>query len=465
MLSSKLGSSALRSAVSAPITGAPIAAALVGQRKGYATKAASTQRKAVLVDGCRTPFSLSGTHFNDLMAHDLGRMAIHGLMQRTALDAKDVDRVIYGTVIQECRTSNIARECALGAGFPLTTPCHTVTQACISANQAMCSGVDAIQAGRADIVIAGGVETMSDVPIRFSPKMRKAMLASQKVKSPAGYAKLLGKLSLGDLAPELPAIAEFSTGETMGVSSDRMSARFGIKREDQDEFALRSHHNAAKATADGILKKEIVPVAVKPKFNVIDTDNGIRGEAKLEKLASLKPAFIKPHGTHTAANSSFLTDGASACLIMGEDKAKAMGYEAKSHFKDYVFCAQDPKEELLLGPAYGISMILERNNLTLKDIDVWEIHEAFAGQVLSNLAAINSDKWAQEKGLKKVGDVPFDKLNLWGGSLAVGHPFGATGTRIAVTATNRLHAEGGRFAIISACAAGGLGHTCLIERL
>lgn len=296
------------------------------------TRALSTgQRNVVFVEGSRIPFLMSGTEYKDLLAQQLATKAIHGLVARTAIDPALVDRVILGTVIQEVRTSNIAREATLGAGFPNSVPAHTVTMACISANQAITSGTDLIRSGQAEIVVAGGTETMSDVPIRFSRAIRARMLASQKVKSLPGYLGLLKGLKAKDIAPELPAIAEFSTGEVMGQSSDRLAAKFGVGRQEQDEFALRSHKLAAKALDEGILSPEIVP------FMGVDRDNGVRGDSTIEKLSSLKPAFIKPHGTVTAANSSFLTDGASAVLIMSEEKAKQLGLKPKVNSSQITF--------------------------------------------------------------------------------------------------------------------------------
>ncbi|CAM9413776.1 unnamed protein product [Ectocarpus sp. 12 AP-2014] len=350
----------------------------------------------------------------------------------------------------------------MGAGIPVSVPSHTVTQACISANQAMCNGAEKILAGTADVVLAGGVETFSDLPIRFSRPIRNRLLNLGKAqkKGLPGVLGLLKGLKLKDIAPETPAIANYTTGEVMGHSSDRLSGRFGISRQEQDEFALRSHQNAAKAHADGIYDQEIIPVDGSTE------ENGVKGESTLEKLGSLKPAFLKPHGTHTAANSSFLSDGASAALIMSEGRALEMGLAPRSSFKSWTFVALDPFEDLLLGPAFGAAKVLDDAGLTLNDIDVFEIHEAFAGQVLSNLAAMNSTDFAQKSMGRnaKLGEVPMEKLNIHGGSLSLGHPFGATGVRLVATATNRLHREGGRYALVAACADGGLGHACIVER-
>jgi len=340
-----------------------------------------------------------------------------------------------------------------------------VTQACISANQAITSGMGLIASGNADTIIAGGVEFMSDVPIRHSRKMRKIMLDSQKAKTTGAKLALLRRaMSASAWTPELPAVAEFSTNETMGHSADRLAAAFGVSRREQDEFSVRSHTFAKEATEKGYLNDRIdykVPGVAEP----VTKDNGIR-VSSMEQMAKLKPAFIKPHGTVTAANASYLTDGASACLIMSEEKALAMGFKPKAYLRDFLYVAQDPKDQLLLGPAYATPRLLKKAGLTLKDIDVFEYHEAFAGQILANLKALDSDFFAKEyMNLPgKFGAPPMEKFNLWGGSLSLGHPFGATGVRLATMAANRLHHEGGQYALIAACAAGGHGHAALVER-
>lgn len=421
---------------------------------------------AVLVDGARIPFQRSGTAYNDMMAYDLGRIAIEGLLARSGINGSQLDRVIMGTVIQDVNTSNVARESALGAGVPNSVPAHTVTQACISSNQAITSAAELIRSGQAEIVLAGGTETMSDIPIRLRKNMRQKLLEARKYKSPGDWLKSFNGLSLSDFLPEIPSISEFSTGETMGESCDRMAAHFGISREAQDEYALRSHRLAAKATNEGLLDDELIPVPVPPKFDPVTRDNTFREDTSMEKLEKLRPAFIKPHGTITAGNSSSFTDGASASLIMNEQTALDLGLKPKAYLRNYTYVAQDPEDELLLGPAYATPKVLDSMNLALSDIDVFEFHEAFAGQILTVLKALNSEKFAREKldRSEKVGEIPMDKFNCWGGSLSLGHPFGATGTRIVTTAANRLIHEDGTLALVAACAAGGQGHAIILER-
>lgn len=434
-------------------------------KKGLSTAAAasaSASKKVVFVDGIRIPFTAAGTVYKDLISYDLGRMATKALLDKTALDKNEIDYVAWGTVIQEVRTNNIAREICIGAGLPHTVPSHTIGQACISSAQAICGGAEKILAGRADVVLAGGSETFSDVPIRFSKPVRQRMLGAGKAmkKGVPGVLKLLKGLKLKDMAPEAPSISNFSTGEVMGHSSDRLASRFGVSRQAQDEFALRSHHNAAKAHAEGKYKGEVVPV------NGSTAETLIRGEVTMAQMQKLKPAFVKPHGTVTAANSSALTDGASAALIMGEDKAKQLGYTPRSHLADWTFVAVDAFDSMLLGPAYGMAQLLKRNNLTLADIDVFEIHEAFAGQVLANLAAMESDTFCQEEfAMPKIGSIDTNKLNAWGGSLSLGHPFAATGARMVTTATNRLHDVDGKIALLAACADGGQAYAGLVHRM
>jgi len=417
----------------------------------------------VLVEGVRTPFLMAFTSYKSMMPHDLGKEALMGLLKRTGLNPAEAGYVIMGSVIQEVKTANIAREAMLSCGFPASVPAHSVVQACISSNQAITSAMGLIFSGQCDTAIAGGVEFMSDVPIRLNRDLRKKLLTLNRAKSAGQRLSILGSIRPRHLSPELPAIAEFSTGETMGQSGDRLAAAFDVSRQEQDEFSLRSHQNALKAQNEGLLS-DVLSFKV-PGGEYISKDNGIK-DSTMEKMSKLKPAFIKPHGTVTAANASFLTDGASACLIMTEDKALAMGYKPKAYLRDFVYASQDPKDQLLLGPTYSTAALLDKTGLTLKDIDVFEVHEAFAGQVLANMKAMDSEFFAtKEMGRKaKLGEIPFDKLNLWGGSLSIGHPFGATGVRLVTAAANRLIHEDKQRAIVTACAAGGLGTAMIVER-
>ena len=424
-------------------------------------------KKVVIIDGSRTPFLRSGTEYMDLLSYQLGGFAIKGLLNKTGIDPKLVDGVVMGNVISNVKTPNVAREAALTAGIPNTVPCRTVSQACISANRAICDACLEIMTGRSDIMIAGGIDHTSDSPIQFPRKMRKKLFKAQRLKTMGDNLKFISTLRPSDFFPERPAVAEYTTDRVMGQDCDIMAARFEISRADQDAFAVRSHQLAAKAHEAGHLPEEMVEVSLPPKFKIINRDNGVRGDSTLEKVAKLRPAFDRKFGTLTAANSSFLKDGASAVLLMSEEKAKELGFSPKAEVVDFEFTGQRLEDELLLGPTYAVAALLERNKMSFEDLDVIEFHEAFAGQILSNLKALASDDFAK-KNLgrnKAVGVVPMEKFNLWGGSLSIGHPFGATGGRLLTTTCNRLQKENGTYGILAACAAGAHGHAMLLKKL
>ncbi|XP_011878563.1 PREDICTED: trifunctional enzyme subunit beta, mitochondrial [Vollenhovia emeryi] len=431
--------------------------------KTYSTKS-DASNNIVFVDGVRTPFLQSGTYYKNLLAYDLARHSLVSLQKKIGFPKEIIDYIIYGTVMQEVRTSNIGREAAIGAGYSEHIPAHTVTMACISSNQAITTGMALIGYGAYDAIVAGGVEFMSDIPIRHSRPMRSLMLQANKAKTLPNKLGLLASIRPQHFVPDLPAVAEFSSGETMGHSCDRLAAAFGVTRKEQDDYALRSHTLAARAQQQGLLS-DVVPYKVPNVDKVVDKDNGIRVSTE-EQLAKLKPAFVKPYGTVTAANASFLTDGASAALIMREDKALQLGLKPKAYLRTFVYVSQDPVNQLLLGPSYAIPKVLDKAKLTLKDIGVWEIHEAFAGQICANLKAMDSDFFAQNylKRSSKIGVPDLNKWNAWGGSLSIGHPFAATGVRLAAHTANRLIKEDQQFGLISACAAGGQGVGMIMER-
>lgn len=423
-------------------------------------------KESVFIDGVRTPFLRSQTDFKTFSAYDLGRLAVSGLISKTKLSGAHVDHVYFGNVIQDINTSNIAREITLASALTDNTPATTLSMACISSNIAATTAVNAIQSGRIQAAVVGGTEVMSDIPIRFRKRFRQKLLETQKYKSASDWLSFLKGLKPSDILPEIPSISEFSTGETMGKSCDKMAAKYDVERQKQDAYALRSHQLAFKAADEGHLNDEIVPVSVKNGDRIIRTDNGVRSDSTMDKLAKLKPAFIKPHGTVTAGNASFLTDGASAGLIMNKTFALKNGYKPKAVIREFTFVAQRPGDELLIGPAFAVPRVLDAMNLSMDEIDVFEFHEAFAGQMLTVLKALESKSFARERLNRKeaVGNIPLDKLNRWGGSLSIGHPFAATGLRLLTTAANRLIHEDGKYALIAACAAGGQGHAMIIER-
>jgi acetyl-CoA acyltransferase len=423
--------------------------------------------RVAIVRGLRTPFAKSGTVYARLTALDLGKMAVSELIERSGIDPNTVQEVVFGNVIPSVKAPNIAREIVLGTGLPRKIPGYTVGKACASANQAIADGANMIYRGYADTVIAGGAESLSDVPILFSRKMTEAFMGASKAKGIGGKLGAFKKVRPRDLAPDAPAIAESTTGLTMGESAEKMAKENHISREAQDRFALQSHHRAAAATTSGRFKDEVMTVVVPPSFDtVVETDNLIRADTTLEQLAKLRPVFDRKYGTLTAGNSSPLTDGAAAVLLMSEEKAKAEGFKPIGYLKSYAFAATDPFDQLLQGPVFALPIALERAGLTLKDIGVIEMHEAFAAQVLSNIQWMGSKKIAEEKlgRSEPVGDIDPEKINRTGGSIALGHPFGATGARIVTTVCNELQRTGEQYGLVTVCAAGGMGVAMVLER-
>jgi acetyl-CoA acyltransferase len=425
----------------------------------------SPGRRVAIVAGVRTPFAKSGTTLKKLTAIELGKHCVAELIQRSEIDGKLVEIVVYGTVVPSVIAPNIAREVSLLPMLPKGVQSFTVSRACASANQAITDAADQIALGHADVVIAGGAESLSNVPILHSRGMSEALVASSRAKSLGGRVKALAGVRPRDLVPITPAIAEPSTSETMGESAEKMAKINAIPREQQDQFALRSHRLAAAGTHDGRLAAEIAPVFVPPSFQAMTTDNGIRADSSIEQLRALKPVFDRRNGSVTAGNASPLTDGGSAVLLMSESRAKSLGYQPLAYIRSYSYAALDPGEQLLMGPVLATPVALQRAGLTLAQMDLIEMHEAFAAQVLCNLKGFTSREWAARAGFSQpVGDVDRSRLNVMGGSIAIGHPFGATGGRILTTLCNELVRRDGQFGLMTVCAAGWMGHAMVVER-
>lgn len=425
-----------------------------------------TGRRVAIVAGVRTPFARAGTAFKNLSAIDLGKRCVAELIQRTDLDANLVEAIVYGTVVPSVLAPNIAREVSLMPMLPRGCQAYTVSRACASANQAITDAADQIALGHHDVVIAGGAESLSNVPILHSRGMSEKLVALSRARSAGQRVRIAASVRPRDLVPVTPAIAEPSTGETMGQSAEKMAKINHISREEQDQFALRSHRLAAVGTEDGRLASEMFPVYVPPRYeNVLTSDNGIRTDSSIEALRALKPVFDKKYGTVTAGNSSPLTDGASAVLLMSEERAATLGYRPLAYIRSYAYAALDPGEQLLMGPVLAAPVALERAGLSLAHMDLIEMHEAFAAQVLCNLQGFTSREWAARAGYAEpVGEVDRSRLNVMGGSISIGHPFGATGGRILITLANELIRRDGQFGLMTVCAAGGMGHAMVIER-
>ena len=423
-------------------------------------------RRAAIVAGLRTPFARSGTVLRDAPAVALSRHAARELLYRAELDGREVDQVIWGQVVPSVLVPNVAREVSLLPQFPRTIPAYSLNRACASSCQAVADAHDQIVQGFADVVLAGGVESLSDVPILHSRGMTRILMDASKARSLGQRLATFARVRPKDLIPVAPAIAEPSTGESMGQSAEKMAKENGISQRAQDEVALRSHQRAAAATASGVLAAEIAPwFGGKGMDEPVTTDNLIRADTSIEALAALKPVFDRRYGTVTAGNSSPLTDGAAAVLVMAEAKARALGYTPLAYVKAYAVAAVDPGWQLLQGPAFAVPKVLERAGLTWKDLGLVEIHEAFAAQVLSNIQAWGSKAWADRLGLKApVGDVNWDITNVSGGSIAIGHPFGATGARLVTQLANEMSRRNVQFGLISICAQGGMGMAMILER-
>ena len=422
-------------------------------------------RRVAIVAGLRTPFERSGTLFKSLSAQDLGRAVVAELVARTGLAGEEIDTLVFGTVVPSVLAPNIAREVALLPMLPKGIPAFSVSRACTSANQAITDAADQIALGHADVAIAGGAESLSNVPILHSRGFANALVGASKAKSVGGKLGALTRIRPRDLIPITPAIAEPSTGETMGQSAEKMAKLNHIPRDEQDQFALRSHRLAAAGTQDGRLTAEMMPYYVPPQYREVAlNDNGIRPDSTPEALAALKPVFDRKYGTVTAGNSSPLTDGAAAVILMSEEKAKALGYAPLAYIKSYAYAALDPGEQLLQAPVLAAPLALARAGLTLGDIDLVEMHEAFAAQVLSNLRGFESQAWAERAGLTQpLGEVDRSRLNVMGGSISIGHPFGATGARITTTLANELRRRNGQYGLMTLCAAGGMGFAMVLE--
>jgi len=425
----------------------------------------NADRRVAIVAGLRTPFAKQGSAYKDLSALDLGKLVVAELLQRTGLEPKEVQQVVYGQVIPSLSVPNIAREIVLGTGMPRTIDAYSVARACATSYQAAVNVAESILAGVIDCGLAGGADSASDVPMAVSKPLSAALVKMSRARSLAERVRAFSGVGASDFLPIAPALKEPSTGLTMGESAEKMAKENGISRSDQDAFAHRSHTLSAQAWADGRMREEVMSVFVPPTYEVFDEDNLVRKDSELEAYAQLKPVFDRRYGTVTAGNSSPLTDGASALLLMSEKKAKHLGLDVLGYLRSYAFTALDPAEQLLMGPAYAAPLALDRAELKLKNMDLIDMHEAFAAQVLSNIQAFESDVFAQQKlgREKRVGKVDWEKLNVSGGSIALGHPFAATGARQITQALRELRRRGGHYALCTACAAGGLGAALVLE--
>src|SRR5262245_48076566 len=423
--------------------------------------------RIAIVEGCRTPFVKAGTDFQNMDVVDLASVATAELLSRTAIDPATIDLSVFGVVVPALHAPNLGREVVFRTSMPMRIPGVTVNLACASSTRAITFGAAAILSGEAEVVLAGGAESLSNVPIQFSRKAAGVFMELSKAKTLPQRAGAISKLRPADLAPVAPAIAEYTTGMSMGESAEKMAKENDISRRAQDEIALLSHQRAAEATADGRLTAQIAPAFPPPRYDrAVTQDNGIRSDSSLEALAKLKPVSARRYGSLTAGNSSPLTDGGSAVPAMSEERAKALGYEPLGYLRSWAFTALNPGDQLLQGPAYAAPAALDAAGVKLSDIDLVEMHEAFAAQILSNLKAFASKKFAAEElgRSEPLGVVDFDRFNVTGGPIAIGHPFGATGARVVTQLLYELRRRGQNLGLVTVCAAGGVGFSMVVER-
>jgi len=423
--------------------------------------------RIAIVDGCRTPFVKAGTLFRDMDSIDLAGVAAGELVARTGIDPAEIDLSVFGTVIPQVNAPNLGREVVFRTGLPMDIPGTTVNLACASSNRAICFGAEAILTGECEVVLAGGAESLSNVPILFSKRASRRFMELSRAKSLPAKVSTLAQLRPADLAPVAPAIAEYTTGMTMGEAAEKMAKENDVSRRAQDEIALMSHQRAAAATEDGRMGEMLATTFPPPRYDqAVAADNGVRSDTSMEALGTLKPVFDRRYGTLTAGNSSPLTDGGSAVLLMSEEKAKSLGFEPLGFIRSFAFTALDPGGQLLQGPAYAAPLALERAGVELSDMDLVEMHEAFAAQILSNMKAFASKRFAEKElgRSKPVGEIDLERFNVTGGSIAIGHPFGATGARIVTQLLYELRRRGENLGLVTVCAAGGMGHAMVVER-
>ncbi|OOE59867.1 acetyl-CoA C-acyltransferase FadI [Salinivibrio sp. ML323] len=421
--------------------------------------------RIAIVSGLRTPFARQSTAYTDVPAVDLGKMVVQEMLNRSSISPKEIDQVVFGQVVQMPEAPNIAREIVLGTGMDIHTDAYSVTRACATSFQAVANVAESMVAGNIQVGIAGGADSSSVLPIGVSKKLARTLLDLSKAKTMSKRLKLLSKLSVKDLAPVPPAVAEYSTGLSMGQTAEQMAKSHQIPREEQDALALRSHQLASKAWDEGLLSDEVITAYPEPYKAWIAQDNNLRPDSTLEDYAKLRPAFDRKHGSVTAANSTPLTDGAAAVLMMPESRAKALGLEVLGYIRSYAFSAIGVEKDMLMGPSYATPIALDRAGISLADLTLIDMHEAFAAQTLSNVKMFASDTFAREhlNRDRAIGDIDMDKFNVLGGSIAYGHPFAATGARMITQTLRELKRRGGGLALNTACAAGGLGAAMILE--
>jgi acetyl-CoA acyltransferase len=424
------------------------------------------QDRVVVVGGVRTPFARARTVYQKMPASVLGGIVLRETVARNDIDPSVIEEIYMGIVSAPADGPNVAREAAFDSGLPPTIPATTNNRYCATSAEAAAAISGKIAAGQISAGIAGGVESISSIRALFSQEATDFFQDFARMKTPAAKLQHFAKFKPGLLAPHAPGIKEPTTGLTMGQSADLMAREFKVGREEQDKYAVESHLKAHAAWERGFYKSHVIPVST-PDGKIIERDTDIRSDTSVEKLSTLRPVFYKD-GTITAGNASPLTDGASAVLLMSESRARELNLKPLGVIRSFATAAVDiHKEPLLIGPAFVMPKALKQAGITWNDLDLYEIHEAFAGQVLATIRAIESKEWAKEKlGMDQaIGQVDLSKLNVNGGSIPLGHPFGATGGRVILQALHELRNRKKNLGLISICAAGGMGTVMVVEAI
>ncbi|MCE3255417.1 MAG: acetyl-CoA acyltransferase [Rickettsiaceae bacterium] len=427
------------------------------------------RERIAIIGGFRTPMGKAGGALKNVSADDLAVRVVKELVIRTNIDVNKIDEVIFGNVAQPANAANIARVIALKAGLPQTIPAYTVHRNCASGMEAVTSAASKIWAGEAEIILVGGTESMSNIPLLFNRKMTNLFATLFKAKSLSQKLFALIKFRPSFLKPVIgieQGLTDPVSGLIMGCTAEAVAKEFAITRTEQDEFAVMSHNRAEAATTNGIFKDEIIPVFNNDEKNskMIEEDEGIRKGQKLEGLAKLKPYFERDTGTVTVGNSSQLTDGAAAMIVMKESKAKELGLEVLGYLKDFAYAGLDPRV-MGLGPVYATSKVLSKTGLNLSDMELIEINEAFAAQVIGCERAFASDDFCKRNlgRDKAMGTINRDITNVNGGAVALGHPVGMTGARIIVHLLRELKRRGKNRGLATLCVGGGQGGSCILE--
>ncbi|MBA2728389.1 MAG: thiolase family protein [Parachlamydiaceae bacterium] len=423
--------------------------------------------QVAIIDALRTPFCRAGGVYKDIDADDLGAQVVKELMARTGFPKDQVEYLIFGNVLQPSHAANIARVIAVKAGLPISIPAHTVNRNCASGMEAITEAAELISTGKADAIIAGGTESMSNSPILFSRSMRDFLLRMSKAKTWTKRLSNLMSFRLSMLKPQMPELADPLCGLNMGQTAELLSRDLHVTRAEQDLFALSSQQRASEAMKKGFFDEEIVPILLPPQFNLFQkVDDGIRGDQSLELLSNLKPVFDRYTGSVTAGTSSQITDGAAALLLVSESKANALRITPKGFIRDYIYVGLDPSR-MGLGPAIAIGKLLEKTSYKLSDFDLIEINEAFAAQVLAcekGMASVEFSKKYLNKD-EAIGIIDPNRLNVNGGAISLGHPLGASGARLVLTLLHELRRRKKRLGLAALCVGGGQGAAVIVEAI